>query len=322
MRTLVTGGAGFVGSHLVEALLARGDSVVVIDQLTTGSLSNLRSCQDHPRLRVVIDSVLNEPLMAQLMNDADVVFHLAAAVGVDYVLNHPLESFDTNIRGTDVVLRLAAERGIKVMLASTSEVYGKNDSGPLSEDADRILGPTRYTRWLYATSKAVDETMAYLYWRERSLPVVVFRLFNTIGPRQTGRYGMVVPRLVRQALRGEPLTVYGDGNQTRCFTYVADAVEAIIGLSQCSAALGDVFNIGQPREISIRELAEKIISLTGSTAGFKLVPYHEAYGDGYEDMRRRVPDVTKICRTIGFQPRYTIEQALEKIIEYERQQMT
>jgi len=314
MLALVTGGAGFIGSHLVEALLARGDRVHVLDNLSTGVRENLARAGADRRLRVTIDSILNEQAVEAAVAEADLVFHLAAAVGVKWVLDHPLGSLETNLRGTDIVLGAADRHRRPVLIASTSEVYGKNDSGPLREDDDRILGSSRLSRWWYATAKAADEALAIAYWQERRLPTIALRFFNTIGPRQRGRYGMVVPRFIGQALNDEPITVFGDGHQTRCFTYVEDVVRSVIGLSECEAAWGDVFNVGRQHEISIADLAARIIELTGSRSEIVYVPYAEAYGDGFEDMRRRVPDVTKLRETIGYTPDTSLDAALTKII--------
>src|SRR5438552_65211 len=266
MRALITGGAGFIGSHLTERLLSLGHSVVAIDNLSTGQRSNVAHLEARPDFRLVVDTVLNAARIRELVVEADVVFHLAAAVGVRWIIENPLLSIQTNIRATEVVLEAASERGIRVLLASTSEVYGKNDKRPLSEEDDSVLGATTVTRWLYANTKATDEFLALAYHRERGLPVDVLRFFNTVGPRQTGRYGMVVPRFVSQALGGEPLTIYGDGQQTRCFTDVRDTVEAVVQLSEADAAIGEVFNIGNAREISIEELARKIVAMTGSAS--------------------------------------------------------
>lgn len=318
LKALVTGGAGFIGSHLTDALLARGDEVVVLDDLSTGSRDNLAHLAKEPRLRFVEGSVLDQELVERLVGGCNVVFHLAAAVGVRWILDHPLRSLETNVRGTEHVLRAACQSGSKVVLASTSEVYGKNDRDALSEDDDRVLGSSRLSRWFYSSAKAIDESFALAYWQERGLPVVIVRFFNTIGPRQSGRYGMVVPRFVRQALRDEPVTVYGDGSQTRCFTYVDDTVRAVLALAEAPEAVGEVFNVGQPREISILDLARKVIELTGSRSSIRLVPYHEAYGNGFEDMRRRVPDTSKLRRVTGFQPRVSLDEALRRIIAYER----
>ena len=314
MRALVTGGAGFIGSHLVEGLLARGDEVYVVDNLTTSARSNLGHLEGHDRLRVTVDTILNESLMDRAIAEADVVFHLAAAVGVKWVLDHPLRSLETNLRGTDVVLSTADRHHRPVLIASTSEVYGKNDSGPLREDDDRILGSSQISRWFYATAKAADEALATAYWQERGLPTICVRFFNTIGPRQTGRYGMVVPRFIGQALTDEPITVYGDGKQTRCFTYVGDVVRAVIALTETDRAWGDVYNVGQPTEISIEKLAQRVIELAGSRSEIVYVPYEQAYGGGFEDMRRRVPDVGKLRATIGYAPDTPLDEALRRII--------
>ncbi len=310
----MTGGAGFIGSHLVEGLLRRGDSVTVVDDLSTGVRDNLAHLESNERLGVIVDSVLNEALIDELVSSADVVFHLAAAVGVQWVLDHPIRSLETNLRGTEILLAAADRHRRKVLVASTSEVYGKNDSGPLREDDDRILGSSKVARWLYATAKAADEALALAYAQERSLPTVVVRFFNTIGPRQTGRYGMVVPRFVDQALADEPITVYGDGQQTRCFTYVDDVVRSIIALTETAACWGDVFNVGRDREISMERLAQLVVELTGSRSRVVYIPYEEAYRGGFEDMRRRVPDVSRLRRTIGYAPDTELEDALLRII--------
>ena len=323
-RALVTGGAGFIGSHLSERLIERGDTVTVLDDLSTGRRENLEALAAQPRFRFVEGSVLDATLVDRLVGDADVVFHMAAAVGVDWVLRHPLRSLETNIQGTEHVLRAcaAAEGGRRVLIASTSEVYGKNDKDALAEDDDRVLGSARLSRWFYASAKAIDEAFALAYWDERRLPVTVVRLFNTVGPRQTGRYGMVVPRFVRWALQGEPLRVYGDGEQTRCFTNVHDVIRALLALIESDSAAGEIFNIGQPNEIKIIDLARRVISLTESGSEIKLVPYHadEAYGAraaGFEDMRRRVPDASKLYAYTGFRPSVDLDQTLREIIDYE-----
>jgi UDP-glucose 4-epimerase len=314
MKVLVTGGAGFIGSHLVEELIARGHDVHVIDALTTSARSNLAHLEGSPRLRVTIDTILNEPLMDQAIRESDLVFHLAAALGVNFILEHPLASLHTNLRGTDVVLGAADRYRKPVLVASTSEVYGKNDAGPLREDDDRILGSSQMSRWFYATAKAADEALATAYWLERRLPTIAVRFFNTIGPRQTGRYGMVVPRFIGQAVRNEPITVYGDGNQTRCFTYVGDVVTSIIALTETEKAWGGVYNVGRPAEISIADLAGRVIELTGSSSKIVYVPYEEAYASGFEDMRRRVPDVSRLRATIGYAPDTPLDEALRRII--------
>jgi UDP-glucose 4-epimerase len=320
-RALVTGGAGFIGSHLVERLIDRGDHVTVLDDLSTGRRHNLAAVEAHPELKLVEGSVLDAELVERLVGEADVVFHLAAAVGVDWVLRHPLRSLETNIRGTEHVLRAcaSAEGGRRALIASTSEVYGKNDKDALAEDDDRVLGSARLSRWFYASAKAIDEAFALAYWHDRHLPVTVVRLFNTVGPRQTGRYGMVVPRFVRWALRNEPLLVYGDGQQTRCFTNVHDVVRALLALMATPSAAGEIFNIGQPNEIRIIDLARRVIDLAESSSEVRLVPYHaeEAYGEraaGYEDMRRRVPDASKLYAHTGFRPSVHLDQTLREVI--------
>jgi UDP-glucose 4-epimerase len=318
MRALITGGAGFIGSHLAERLLQDGHQVTVIDDLSTGSLDNLRHLRGHPDFELVTDSVLNDGLMEYLTRRSDRVYHLAAAVGVRRIIDNPLLSLRINIRATEVVLEQASRFKKPVLIASTSEVYGKNDRDALREEDDSILGATTITRWLYANSKATDEFLALAYHRERGLPVVIVRFFNTIGPRQTGQYGMVVPRFVQQALAGEALTVYGDGRQTRCFTDVRDTVEAITRLMETQAAIGETFNIGNPREIGIAELAEKVIEMTGSSSEIRYVPYEQVYAEGFEDMRRRVPDASKLRRVTGFAPEIPLERALRSIIGFFR----
>jgi nucleoside-diphosphate-sugar epimerase len=323
MKVLVTGGAGFIGSHLVEALLARGDTVTVIDDCSTGSIENARLYLGHPRYRFVQGSVLDRGLFEEAATEAEHIYHLAAAVGVRWVIDNPLQSIVTNVRGTEMVLETADRIGARVLIASTSEAYGKNDADMLSEDDDRILGSTRVARWLYAATKSLDECLAFAYWQEKQLPVVIVRFFNTIGPRQTGRYGMVVPRFVDQALRNEPITVYGDGQQTRCFTDVRDVVHAITALMASSNALGEVFNVGQADEISIRDLARKIRDLTQSSSKISLIPYHQAFaGGGFEDMRRRVPNVEKLRRVIGFSPGIPLEETLRHIVAERRAAVT
>jgi UDP-glucose 4-epimerase len=323
-RTLVTGGAGFIGSHLVERLLDRGDQVTVLDDLSTGQRTNLAPAESHRNFHFVEGSVLNAALVDDLISQADAVYHLAAAVGVEWVLRHPLRSLQTNIRGTDNVLSAAAEASDvpRVLIASTSEVYGKNNKDALTEDDDRVLGSARLSRWFYASAKAIDEALALAYWEERQLPVTVVRLFNTVGPRQTGRYGMVVPRFVRWALCNEPLRVYGDGHQTRCFTNVADTVHALVALIGTPSAAGEIFNIGQPNEIRIIDLARRVIDLCESSSQVSLVPYdsEDAYGEraaGYEDMRRRVPDADKLFAYTGFRPSIGLDQTLREVIDFE-----
>jgi UDP-glucose 4-epimerase len=323
-RTLVTGGAGFIGSHLVEQLIARGDRVTVLDDLSTGRRANLTALEPRPEFTLVEGSVLDSDLVGRLVSESEIVFHLAAAVGVDWVLRHPLRSLETNIVGTENVLRACATSDTlrRVLIASTSEVYGKNDKDALTEDDDRVLGSARLSRWFYSSAKAIDEAFALAYWDERRLPVTVARFFNTVGPRQSGRYGMVVPRFVRWALRNEPLLVYGDGEQTRCFTNVHDVVRALLSLIETPSAAGEIFNIGQPGEIRIIDLARRVIELSESSSEVKLVPYHaeEAYGEraaGFEDMRRRVPDASKLFAYTGFRPTITLDQTLREVIDYE-----
>ncbi len=321
MKALITGGAGFVGSHLAERLLAEGHAVTVVDNLVTGRAENLRHLAGDPRLEVHNDTVLNEELVRALVPRHDVVFHLAAAVGVRWIIENPLLSIHTNIRATEIVLEAASLNGTKVLVASTSEVYGKNEKESLSEDDDSVIGSTQITRWLYANTKATDEFLTLAYHRDRGLPVTIVRFFNTVGPRQTGRYGMVVPRFVRQALAGEPLTVHGDGTQTRCFTDVRDSVRAVAELARLPAADGQVFNIGNPREISIRGLAELVITLTGSRSEVQLVPYSDAYPAGFEDMRRRVPNVEKLRAYLGWAPAIPLEENLRRIIDHMRTEL-
>jgi len=319
MKVLVTGGAGFVGSHLAEALLARGDTVYVLDNLSTGSIDNIEHLKADRRFHYVIDSMMNEPVAAELIDRADVVFHLAAAVGVRLIVESPVNTIETNVHGTEMVLKLANKKKKKVLLASTSEVYGKSNMVPFREDADLVLGPTTKGRWSYACSKAIDEFLALAYWKEKQLPVVVFRLFNTVGPRQTGRYGMVVPNFVKQALLGHPLTVFGDGTQGRCFTYISDVVEALIQLADHPQAVGEVFNIGNgTEEVTILDLARRVKARTGSRSEITLVPYDQAYEEGFEDMPRRLPDTGKLCRLIGYQPKVHLDEILDHVIEYFR----
>jgi nucleoside-diphosphate-sugar epimerase len=318
MRALVTGGAGFIGSHLTEALLHAGHEVAVLDDLSTGRLLNLAAVKDHARLEVIEGSVTDEPLVRKLMAGVDVVYHLAAAVGVRLILDRPVATIETNILGTEAILRVAREERPRVILASTSEVYGKNDRVPLSEDDDRVLGPTTKSRWSYACSKAIDEFLGLAYHHEYGVPVTIVRFFNTIGPRQTGRYGMVVPRFVRQALDGEPITVYGDGRQSRCFTDVEDAVRATIALSLAPGAVGEVFNIGTTHELTIHDLAERVRALVGGGAPIRHVPYDEAYQPGFEDLRRRVPDIRKAQRVAGYQPRVSLDETLHRVIAHLR----
>jgi len=320
MRVLITGGAGFVGSHLAEAFLERGDEVCVLDNLSTGSIDNIRHLKGQAGFSYTIDTVENEPVLAELIDRADVVVHLAAAVGVKLIVEQPVHTIETNVHGTEVVLKLANKKKKLVLLASTSEVYGKSTSVPFSEDADLVLGPTTKHRWAYACSKLIDEFLALAYWKERKLPVIIVRLFNTVGPRQTGQYGMVIPNFVRQALAGQPITVFGDGTQSRSFTYVGDVVRALVALVDEPRAVGQVFNIGNGREITIGDLAEKVRTLTGSNSGIVRIPYDQAYESGFEDMPRRVPDIAKIRSLVGYEPTVDLDEILARVIEYFRQQ--
>jgi UDP-glucose 4-epimerase len=313
-RYLVTGGAGFIGSYLVNALLARGDSVVALDNLTTGRLANLDEASKSPGFHFVHGSVLDELVVDELVHQCDVVVHMAAAVGVRLVVEQPLKSLTTNIRGSQVMIEAAHRYRRKILMTSTSEIYGKNSLGPLHETADRILGSPSIVRWAYSTAKAVDEILANCYHRERGLPTIVVRLFNTVGARQSPAYGMVIPRLVRQALRNEPLTVFGNGRQTRCFAHVLDVVEALLQLLDNEAAIGQTFNIGSSEEISIGRLAETIIAAGKSRSRIELIPYDEAYGAGFEDMQRRVPDTTKLRTLTGWETRHTLADVLQDAI--------
>jgi UDP-glucose 4-epimerase len=317
MKTLITGGAGFVGSHLAEVLLARGDEVYVLDNLSTGSIENIEHLKGQARFHYAIESIMSEPVTAELVDRVEVVFHLAAAVGVRLIVESPVNTIETNVHGTEMILKLANKKKKKVIVASTSEVYGKSEVVPFREDADLVMGPTSKGRWSYACSKAIDEFLALAYHKEKRLPVVVVRLFNTVGPRQTGRYGMVIPNLVKQALLGHPLTVYGDGTQSRCFTYISDVVGALIRLAEVKGAVGEVFNIGNDREeITIMDLARRVQARTGTKSEIVLVPYDTAYEEGFEDMQRRVPDLAKIRSLIGYEPRVQLDEILERVIAY------
>ncbi len=311
---LVTGGAGFIGSHLVDVLLARGDRVVALDSLSTGRLANLDQVGGHPNFRFVQASVLDELAVDELVHECEVVVHLAAAVGVKLIVDHPLRSLTTNIRGSEIMIEAAHRYRRKILLASTSEVYGKNSAGALHEGSDRILGSPTVTRWAYSTAKALDETLAYAYHKERGLPTVVVRLFNTVGPRQSAAYGMVIPRLARQAVAGRPLTVYGDGTQTRCFCHVGDVVEALVRLLGDPGAVGEVFNIGSPEEVSIADLARRIIARSKSASEMELIPYAQAYEAGFEDMDRRRPDTTKLRELTGWAPTRGLDEILDEVI--------
>jgi UDP-glucose 4-epimerase len=318
VKILVTGGAGFIGSYLSEAYLSRGDEVYVIDDLSTGSLANIKHLTRNPLFHFVNDTILNRDVMLELTGICDVVAHLAAAVGVKLIIDEPLKSIHTNIVGTEIVLELANKFRKKTLLASTSEVYGRNSRVPLAESDIRVYGPTDIARWSYAASKAMDEFLALAYYRTKQLPVIITRFFNTVGPRQTGQYGMVIPRFVGQALRNEPLTVYGEGTQTRSFTYVEDVVRGVIDLIDEPRAVGEIFNIGGSGEISVNELAARVKTLTGSASPIRHIPYDQAYQEGFEDMERRVPDISKVEKLIGYKNTCDLDKILSKVIEYER----
>lgn len=318
MKALITGGAGFIGSHLAEELLRRNNRVIIIDNLSTGRMENIEHLKANPRFSFYIDTIMNESLMKRLIRKSNIIYHLAAAVGVKYIIDNPLESIEINVKGTEIVLKLANVLGKKkVVIASTSEIYGKNIDGQrkFKEDDDRILGTTSITRWSYSCTKALDEFLALAYFREKKLPVIIARFFNTCGPRQTGRYGMVIPRFVKQALLNQPITVYGDGKQTRSFAYVSDAVEAVIALSEHPKAVGRIFNIGNHKPISILELAGKVKSMAKSSSKIVHIPYEKAYEKGFEDMRHRQPDISRIRKLIGFKPRVNIDEILKNVIK-------
>ena len=318
MRVLITGGAGFIGSHLSEALLDQGHQVLIIDNLSTGSIDNIAHLKGRAGFEYTIDSVENEPLLAELIDRSDVVFHFAAAVGVKLIVEQPVYTIETNVHGTEIVLKHANKKKKLVVVASTSEVYGKSNDVPFREEADLVMGQTTKHRWAYACSKAIDEFLALAYWKERKLPVIIVRFFNTVGPRQTGQYGMVIPNFVRQALAGEPITVFGDGTQSRAFTHVTDVVGALLKLVQEPKAIGEVINIGNTQEVTIGDLAQKVKDLTGSESVIRYIPYDQAYDSGFEDMPRRVPSLTKINRMIGYEPRFTLDDILTQVIEYFR----
>ncbi|MCK6553700.1 GDP-mannose 4,6-dehydratase [Candidatus Binatia bacterium] len=315
MRALITGGAGFVGSHLAEYLLARGDRVIVVDDLSTGAMSNIAHLKGQPGFEYHIDSIMHHPLVAELVDLADVVFHLAAAVGVQLIVEDPVRTITTNIGGTEVVLKMAAKKKRPVVITSTSEVYGKRDAVPFREDDDLLMGPPSKRRWSYACSKAIDEFLAMAYWEEYRVPVSIVRLFNTVGPRQTGRYGMVIPRFVQQALAGEAITVYGDGTQSRCFGYVGDVVRILAKLADSGAGVGEIVNIGNDEEVTMTGLAERIKSQTGSASPIVYVPYDVAYARGFEDMQRRVPSLEKLERLVGDRPRTALRDILDAVIK-------
>ncbi len=316
MKALITGGAGFIGSHLADQLIRRGWDVTVVDNLSTGRMENVAHLEKLSQFHLVVGNILNEFLMDKLVERCDAVFHLAAAVGVELIIRNPLQSLTTNIRGSEIVLEMVHRYHKRVLITSTSEIYGKNKSGPLKEDDDRILGSPLKSRWSYSTSKAVDEILGYVYWKEKGVSTLIVRLFNTVGPRQTGVYGMVIPRFVAQALRGEPLTVFGDGRQTRCFLDVEDAVGAMIGLIGEPRAYGQVFNIGSQEEVGIADLAARIIAATKSKSPIVKVPYNEAYEEGFEDMERRVPDIGKIHNLIGFSPTKNLDQIIAGVVRH------
>ncbi len=320
MRAFITGGAGFIGSHLAEALLASGHEVSILDDLSTGSIQNIEHLKGRAGFRYTIDSVTNEPLLAELIDGCDVVFHLAAAVGVKLIVEAPVHTIETNVHGTEVVLRHANKKKKLVVIASTSEVYGKSTSVPFKEDDDLVMGPTAKHRWAYACSKAIDEFLALAYWKEKKLPVIIVRFFNTVGPRQTGRYGMVIPNFVRQGLSGQTITVYGDGTQTRSFCHVSDVVGALMRLVQEEKAIGEVFNIGNDQEITIMALAEKVRALTGTRSTIVTVPYEQAYEAGFEDMPRRVPDLRKVHALVGYAPKFDLDNILNGVIDHLRGQ--
>ncbi|MBT3346313.1 MAG: NAD-dependent epimerase/dehydratase family protein [Gemmatimonadetes bacterium] len=318
MKVLITGGAGFIGSHLAERHLSMGDDVEIIDNLSTSDITNVQHLESHAKCNCVIDDILNVEVMRSLVADAELIYHLAAAVGVEYVLQNPLQTLTTNIRGTEILLELANEQKKRVVLLSTSEIYGKkNGHVPFREDSDRILGPTTVVRWTYSTTKAVDELLALAYWREKRLPTTIVRPFNVIGPRQTGRYGMVVPRFIRQALLGDPITVYDNGEQTRCWTYIDDAVDGLVALAQSDAAAGEILNLGSNFETSIKDLAIKIKGLTNSDSEIAFIPFSETRRNGlYEDLVYRAPDLEKIRNLVGYDPKVDLDEALRRIIEY------
>jgi len=318
MRYLITGGAGFIGSHLSEALLARGDHVHILDDLSTGSIENIRHLKGEARFEYTIDTAMSPSLVAELVDGADAIYHLAAAVGVELIVQSPVRTIETNVHTTEILLAQANKKNKPVLLTSTSEVYGKSQALPFREDGDLQLGSTDIGRWAYACSKALDEFLAVAYWKERKLPTVVARLFNTVGPRQTGRYGMVIPRFVRQALANQPLTVHGDGEQTRCFCHVEDVVEALLQLL-AEPAYGKVFNVGSSEEVTMTVLAQRVVELADSSSQITYVPYGEAYESGYEDMVRRVPDTTRMRELTGWQPTRTLDEILNHVIEAHRQ---
>ena len=316
MNYFITGGAGFIGSHLAEKLLSNGEIVSIIDDLSTGSIENIEHLKSNVNFEYKIDSIMNEHLLAELIDKADVVFHLAAAVGVKLIVESPVRTIETNIQGTELVLKMASKKKKKIIIASTSEVYGKGTCMPFKETGDLVFGPTTKGRWSYACSKAIDEFLGLAYYKEKKVPVTIVRLFNTVGPRQTGMYGMVIPTFVKQALLNHPITVYGDGQQTRCFTYVGDVVDALVKISRNPKAVGEIFNIGNTEEISIKELAELVKSMTKSNSEIVYIPYDKAYEEGFEDMQKRIPDLSKIREFIGYKPTTNLKGILEKVIDW------
>ncbi len=321
MRILITGGAGFIGSHLAERLLGMGHEVVAIDDLSTGSMRNVEGIKGHAHFRYHIDSIFNRPLMAELIDVADVIFHLAAAVGVKNIVDAPVKTIETNVGGSELVLELAAKKNKRLLITSTSEVYGKSTKLPFSETDDLVLGPTYNSRWSYACSKAIDEFLAIAYYRERGLPVTIVRLFNTVGPRQTGQYGMVLPRFVRQALDGKPLTVYGTGEQARCFCHVSDVVGGLIACVFNVRSAGEIFNLGNTEEITMNALADRVIKLVGSSSTVEHIPYSEAYAPGFEDMQRRIPDLSKAAEWFGYRPTKSLDEIIRDVAESIRAEM-
>ena len=315
MNYFITGGAGFIGSHLAEKLLSNGEIVSIIDDLSTGSIDNIEHLKSNVNFEYKIDSIMNEHLLAELIDKADVVFHLAAAVGVKLIVESPVRTIETNIQGTELILKMASKKKKKIIIASTSEVYGKGTCMPFKESGDLVFGPTTKGRWSYACSKAIDEFLGLAYHKEKKVPVIIVRLFNTVGPRQTGMYGMVVPTFVKQALLNHPITVYGDGQQTRCFTFVGDVVDALVKLTCNPKAVGEIFNIGSTEEISIKELAELVKSMTQSNSEIVYIPYDKAYEEGFEDMQKRIPDLSKIREFIGYKPTTNLKEILEKVID-------
>jgi UDP-glucose 4-epimerase len=319
---LITGGAGFIGSHLADHLLAQDAEIWAVDNLSTGAIGNIEHLKNHPRYHYQIESIMNVPAVAELVDRVDVIFHLAAAVGVRLIVESPVRTIETNIRGTEIILEQAAKKKKMVLIASTSEVYGKANKVPFCEDDDLVIGAPVKGRWSYACSKATDEFLALAYWKERRVPVIIARFFNTVGPRQTGRYGMVLPNFVRQALAGEPLTIFGDGQQTRCFGYVGDVVEALGKLIRTEKAVGEIFNIGNDEEVTIEALARRVIQITASQSQIVYVPYDQAYEAGFEDMQRRVPSLEKIRRFIGYHPKTSLNEIIQKVVDYQRSQST